>query len=87
MPKTPQPKMTIAEREAAARARLAGQSTELLCAGFLLTETMKIDRAVAMTRGWIMDALEQRDPEAFGAWMDAVESPLPHSFYGVALAA
>jgi len=90
MPKTTeqteQAKTTVADREAAGRAKVAAQSTELLCLSFLLTEAKAgRDRAVSMVRGWIMDELETRDPEAFGAWMDDFDSPLPHSFYGVAL--
>ena len=27
-------------------------------------------KEVAIVRGWLMDELEKRDPEAFDAWMD-----------------
>jgi hypothetical protein len=36
--------------------------------------------AVAMVRGWIMDQLEARNPQAFEAWLDSTEDS-PARFY------
>lgn len=64
--------------------RIAARSTEQLCYDFALTEGMPVtDPAVPMVRGWLMDELEQRDADAFDAWVFSDED-LPHSFFGVA---
>lgn len=70
---------------AALRAQIASRSTEQLCYDFAVTEAMDItDPAVPMVRGWLMDELEQRDADAFDAWVFSEDETLPHSFYGVA---
>lgn len=60
----------MTKQETRARALLAAQSTEKLVEQFELTELMS-DPNVPTVRGWIMDELEKRDPEAFDAWTDS----------------
>jgi hypothetical protein len=67
--------------EAIAREGVRQQSDELLATAWLLTETMPMSEELAMTRGWLIDELEQRmGPDLFDAWLwtdgDAVD-PLP----------
>jgi len=77
-------KKTVEQLKATAIAKVAARSTEQLCYDFAATEVQAgASREIAMVRGWLMDELEKRDPEAFDAWMFSDES-LPHSFYGVA---
>lgn len=48
---------------------------EQLITNFEITETLK-GPDVPTVRGWIMDELEKRDPEAFDKWLDSyVDSP------------
>lgn len=64
--------------------QIASRSIEQLCYDLAATETQDItDPAVPMVRGWLMDELEQRNPDAFDAWVFS-EEELPHRFYGVA---
>ena len=35
-----------------------------------MTERMTYSVELAITRGWLMDELERRDPEAFARWLD-----------------
>jgi hypothetical protein len=70
--------MTNAEKKA--RAMVARLSTAELVNQFELTETMQISIETAMVRGWIMDELEKRNPEAFDAWIDSDEES-PRNFY------
>ena len=56
------------------------QTTETLIESFEMTSDMKISAEVAMTRGWIMDELDKRNPEAFEKWMDSCENS-PRQFY------
>jgi hypothetical protein len=70
--------MTNAEKKA--RAMVARLSTAELVNQFELTETMQISIETAMVRGWIMDELEKRNPEAFDAWMDSDEDG-PRNFF------
>lgn len=46
--------------EAIARERVAALSDEALSVQWLLTETMPMSEELAMTRGWLMDELEER---------------------------
>lgn len=76
---------TAANAATTLRARIAGRSTEQLCYDFAATESLDItDPAVPMVRGWLMDELEQRDADAFDAWVFSGDEVLPHRFYGVA---
>lgn len=35
-----------------------------------MTEDVPISLELSMVRGWIMDELEKRNPEAFDKWLD-----------------
>lgn len=63
-------KATATAAELKARALLARMSTERLVEQFELTETVN-DPNIPTVRGWLMDELEKRDPEAFEAWTDS----------------
>lgn len=54
-----------------AASKLAQMSVATLAELFDLTEARQINVEVALVRGWIMDALEAKQPEAFAAWMDS----------------
>ena len=65
--------MTNAEKKALAI--IASQSTERLVEQFELSE-LSNDPHIPTVRGWIMDELEKRNPEAFDKWLDNYdESP------------
>lgn len=54
---------------------IASRTMEQLITNFEITETLK-GPDVPTVRGWIMDELEKRDPEAFDKWLDSyVDSP------------
>lgn len=53
-----------------ARAMLSRLSAEQLIKEFDMTEDVPISLELSMVRGWIMDELEKRNPEAFGKWLD-----------------
>ena len=66
--------MTTAE--ITARALLKRRPLDKLIADFEMTESMQTTVELAMTRGWIMDELENRNPAAFEAWIDSyTDSP------------
>lgn len=48
-----------------ARAMLSRLSIEQLIKEFDMTEDIQISLELSMVRGWIMDELEKRNPEAF----------------------
>lgn len=73
-------KRTQTQAEAKARAIVAARPTYDLVGDFELTETMPMTQELAIARGWIMDELEERNPEAFNAWMDGNEAS-PRAFY------
>ena len=56
-----------------APAILKKRTTKQLVEDFILTDSMKMTPELPIVRGWIMDELESRDPEAFNAWMDDEE--------------
>ena len=65
--------MTNAEKKA--RKMISMRSTENLVADFEATDAVN-DPDIYVVRGWIMDELNSRNPEAFDRWMDAyAESP------------
>lgn len=68
--------MTATEK---AQALLSKQSIKDLIAQFELTETVN-DSNVYIVRGWIMDELEKRNPEAFDKWIDSEEDS-PRKFF------
>ena len=55
------------------RSILKNRTTEQLVSDFLVTTTNR-DPHIPTVRGWIMDELEARNPEAFEAWLD---QPMP----------
>lgn len=69
--------MTVAETKA--RNLIAGQSTTDLIAQFELTD-ISTDPHIYMVRGWLMDELEKRNPEAFDKWIDSEEES-PRKFF------
>lgn len=50
-------------------AAIKNSSTEKLIDLFTLTDSWE-DENIPTVRGWIMDELEARDPEAFDAWLE-----------------
>lgn len=50
--------------------KLKKLSTNELIEQFDITENMKYSFELSMVRGWIMDELEKRNPEAFDRWLD-----------------
>jgi len=70
--------MTNAEK--IARARIATLTTADLVKQFELTDKMEISTEVAIVRGWLMDELEKRNPEAFDAWIDSDEGS-PRNYF------
>lgn len=71
---------------AAARQLLESRTTASLCEMY---EAMNNDRTenAPMVRGWIMDTLEARDPEAFDRWIDSDDlelSDCPSRFFNAA---
>ena len=76
--------MNATAAKAAILDQIAARSTEQLCYDFAATRGLDVtDPAVTMVRGWLMDELEQRDTDAFDAWVFSDED-FPHRFYGVA---
>lgn len=64
--------MTITREElnAQAAAKLATRTLAQLLNCWDMTERMTYSAELAITRGWLMDELERRDPEAFARWLD-----------------
>ena len=52
-----------------ARLAIASRTTLSLCELMILTNASN-DPEIPTVRGWIMDELEHRDPEAFSLWLD-----------------
>lgn len=69
--------MTSAEMNA--RQMITERSTQQLLDLFDLTEIMN-DQNIPTVRGWIMEELEKRNPEAFDAWMDSDDNT-PRRFF------
>lgn len=61
--------MTAETITSKARAIIKARTTDQLIYDFILTGTIH-DANIPTVRGWIMDELEARDPDAFTAWMD-----------------
>ena len=64
----------------------AKMSTKQIIEQFVMTGNMEYTPELPTVRGWYMDELEARDPEAFAAWldMDATEDEDLYKFYKVA---
>lgn len=61
--------MTFEQTPEKAREMLEGRSTIRLILDFCMTGSMD-DPNIPTVRGWIMDELERRNPDAFAAWID-----------------
>jgi len=55
-------------------------STEKLIESWELTDTNK-DPNISTVRGWLMDEMERRNPEAFQNWMEADPHATARSFF------
>lgn len=62
-----------------AQAIIKNLTTEEIVKQFEMTETMN-DPHIPTVRGWYMDELESRNPEAFDNWMESEEDS-PRKFY------
>lgn len=76
--------MTREQANEKARCMLATRTMSQLLNDWDLTERMEISPELAVTRGWLMDEFERRDPEAFDAWMDADCDASPRDFFKAA---
>lgn len=59
----------MTKQEQKAREMLANSTLGDLLDEWELTSDMN-DPEIATVRGWLMDELESRNPEAFNAWLD-----------------
>jgi hypothetical protein len=62
---------TATDKAQAAINIVRSRSTETLVTMFELTNEKEITPEVSVTRGWIMDELELREPEAFEKFIDS----------------
>lgn len=60
--------MTVAEQKA--RELISKQPLEELLTQWELTSIIN-DENIPTVRGWLMDELEKRNPEAFDKWLDS----------------
>lgn len=65
--------------ETKARYMISKLTLEELIAEFEMTETIT-DEDIYTVRGWMMDELECRNPEAFEAWLDGYTKS-PRTYY------
>ena len=72
--------MTAEAATAAAKARLSTRKTADLINDYELTEAMPMTPELPTIRGWIMDELETRNPDAFWAWIDS-NNTSPRAFF------
>lgn len=56
-----------------AQKKIEALTTEQICEAFEKTNSMEGEH-IPTLRGWLMDALEARNPEAFDTWMDSEPS-------------
>ena len=63
--------MKQAQIETKKKAILKKSSMRQLLQMWEMSELIGLDESVAMVRGWIMEELKLRDPEAYDRWMDA----------------
>lgn len=62
------------ETEHKAPEKIAALSTQQLLSAFETTKFLSYSPELPITRGWLMDELEKRNPAAFNAWLDS-EAP------------
>lgn len=72
--------MTRETATATAKAHIAARKTADLIRDFELTEAMPMTAELPIVRGWIMDELESRNPNAFWAWIDS-NNDSPRAFF------
>ena len=72
--------MTKEAATAAAKAKLSARKTADLIRDFELTEAMPMTPELPVVRGWIMEELESRNPDAFWAWVES-DSDSPRAFF------
>lgn len=67
--------MQASQQELRARQIVASRSTASLCEMFEALNATRGNRFLeeSMVRGWIMDELKKRYPEAFEAWLDCTD--------------
>ena len=59
----------MSRAEQKARELISKQTTEELLTQWELTNVVN-DENIPTVRGWLMDELEKRNPEAFNKWLD-----------------
>lgn len=72
--------MTTTTAEAKARAIIKTKTTRFLIDSFVCTGWCD-DPDAPIVRGWIMDELQIRNPEAFEAWLDGDDWMHDESLY------
>jgi hypothetical protein len=63
-----------------AKAMIAERTTEELVTDFEVTNSTKMTVELSMVRGWLMDELEARNPDAFWAWIDSKDDS-PRNYF------
>ena len=66
-------KATVNTAATKAAALIKAMTTRQLIDTFIVSDTSN-DPNVYMVRGWIMDELERRNPDAFDAWLESDDS-------------
>lgn len=75
--------MTYEQATERAKHMLAKRTMAQLIADWELTERLPYTPELPVTRGWLMDEFERRDPEAYDAWLEAYDAS-PRDFFKVA---
>lgn len=75
--------MTYEQTAERAKRMLAKRTMAQLIADWELTERLPYTPELPVTRGWLMDEFERRDPEAYDAWLEAYDAS-PRDFFKVA---
>lgn len=75
--------MTYEQATERAKRMLAKRTMAQLIADWELTERLPYTIELSLTRGWLMDEFERRDPEAYDAWLEAYDAS-PRDFFKVA---
>lgn len=75
--------MTYKQATEKAKRMLAKRTMAQLIADWELTERLPYTIELNLTRGWLMDEFERRDPEAYDAWIEAYDAS-PRDFFKVA---
>lgn len=75
--------MTYEQATERAKRMLAKRTMAQLIADWELTERLPYTPELPVTRGWLMDEFERRNPEAYDAWLEAYDAS-PRDFFKVA---